>query len=141
MSVEWREHGFVVSAQDWPLVRVAYPGEFTVEGYRALFDHYAELAARGARIGWLIDMLQFRALAVTASDRRVAADIFEAHRAALMACTVGEARVVDGAIARCVVTAFDWLTPRKWPCTNVTTEAEARAWLAARMGQDRGRTR
>ncbi len=141
MSEEWRQHGFVVSTREWPVVRVVYPGDFVLEDYRALFAHFAALSSRGDRIAWLIDLTRFDPLAATAAQRRLAAQVFEEHRVALVAASVCEARVIDGAITRGVLTAFDWLTLHKWPCTNVATEAEARAWIATKMDEDRKRPR
>jgi hypothetical protein len=141
VSGDWQQHGFVVSTREWPIVRVDYPPEFTLESYRALFAHFAALAARGDRVAWLIDLTRFDPLGATATQRRLAAQVFEEHRAPLVAGSVCEARVIEGAITRGVLTAFDWLTLHKWPCTNVATEAEARAWIATKMDEDRKRPR
>jgi hypothetical protein len=137
---DWQEHGFVVSSREWPIVRVQYPENVALEAYRALFGHYASLASRGARVAWLVDLTRFDPLTAPAAHRRVAAEIFEEHRATLLAATVCEARVLEAAITRGVVTAFDWLTLHKWPCTNVATEAEARAWIAEKMNEERARS-
>lgn len=136
MSTEWQRHGFVVSTSEWPLVRVQYPAEVGIAAYRELFAHFSELASRGERVVWLVDMRSFDPLTAPASTRRAAAEVFEEHRATLTRTTVCEARVIDGAITRGVLTAFDWLTPNKWPCTNVATETEARAWIATKTSQD-----
>jgi hypothetical protein len=96
VSGDWQQHGFVVSTREWPIVRVDYPPEFTLESYRALFAHFAALAARGDRVAWLIDLTRFDPLGATATQRRLAAQVFEEHRAPLVAGSVCEARVIEG---------------------------------------------
>ena len=126
----WQADGFTVDDDEWPLVRSEFPNEPTTEGYRRLFEHYATLAQRGGSIAWLVDMRGFNPVTGNAAVRKAAAQVFESHRETLSRVTLCEARVVDGAVVRGILTAFDWLTGNKWPCANFATAEEARAWIA-----------
>lgn len=128
-SEPWQKHGFRIETDEWPIVKVHYPKEVPDDAYRALFDHYAQLAGRGDRIAWLVDMSGFNPVTSPAARRKEAAAIFEEHRAILTRASVCEARVIEGGVTRGVVTAFDWLTGNKWPCVNFAHAAEARAWI------------
>jgi hypothetical protein len=125
----WEHRGFTVEDEGWPLVRCRFPPQPDTDGYTRLFEQYAELARRGGSIAWLVDMRGFNPLTSPPTVRKAAAEVFERHRDALARVTLCEARVIDGAAVRGVVTAFDWLTGNKWPCSNFATPEEARTWI------------
>ncbi len=131
----WRAEGFEVDTREWPIVAVRYPKEPTPDGYLALFKHYAELAQRGDSIAWLVDMRDFNPVTAPASLRKGASLVFDEYRDVLTAATLCEARVMTSALARGVVTAFDWLTGNKWPCVNFANLDEARAWVEERCAK------
>jgi hypothetical protein len=125
---------YQVDETRWPLVVVTFPPAFTAEKYGELHQKYAAMSRRpGARIGYLIDMRQFNPVMAPAAMRKAAADTFAANRAVLMKATVCEARVVTDAVTCGVLTAFDWLTGKKWPCANFTSVEEAERWIESQM--------
>jgi hypothetical protein len=134
-------HGAIlIDDARWPLVDVHFIGTVSTEDYRSAFARYAELAKRGDKIVWLIDMRRFDPLSVDASTRRAAADVFAEHRDALMSVSIAEARIIESFVTRNVLTAFDWLTGgNKWPCEQFATHHGAETWLrdryAHRVGQ------
>lgn len=139
-------HGAItIDDARWPLVDVEFVGNVSKDDYRSAFARYAELAERGDKVVWLIDMRRFDPLSVDASTRRAAADVFELHRDALISVSVAEARIIESFVTRNVLTAFDWLTGgNKWPCEQFATQAGAETWLrdryASRVGQALRRT-
>ncbi|MCA9640430.1 MAG: hypothetical protein KC492_07020, partial [Myxococcales bacterium] len=116
--------GFAVDSRNAPLVVVSFPASLSVEHYRRLFEHYAELAEKHSRIAWLIEFRAFDPVTAPAAVRRASAEIFAEYRDQLMRSTVCEARVVENTLSRGVLTAFDWLTGSKWPTRNFPSYAE-----------------
>jgi len=139
-------HGAIlIDDARWPLIDVHFVGDVSKDDYRSAFARYAELAKRGEKVVWLIDMRRFDPLGVDASTRKAAADVFAEHREALMSVSVAEARIIESFVTRNVLTAFDWLTgANKWPCEQFATQTGAETWLrdryAHRVGQPLGRT-
>ena len=125
-------HGYRIELDRWPIVVVRYPAQPVgmLEGYRWLFERYAEICERGDGICWLIDFAVANPLAIGARMRRAGAEIWSAHREVLTAATLCEARIVNHPLSRGVLTAFDWVTGEKWPTSNFETEREALRWIA-----------
>ncbi len=130
-------HGAIlIDDARWPLIDVHFEGSVAKDDYRSAFARYAELAQRGEKLVWLIDMRRFDPLTVDAATRKAAADVFELHRDALMSVSIAEARIIESFVTRNVLTAFDWLTgANKWPCQQFATKAGAETWLRDRYAQ------
>lgn len=130
-------HGAIsIDDSRWPMVDVQYEGPLGEQDYRDAFVRYAELARRGEKIVWLIDMRRFDPLSVDASARKAAAAVFEQHRDVLIPVSVAEARIIESFVTRNVLTAFDWLTAsNKWPCQQFATKGGAETWLRDRYAQ------
>ena len=59
-----------VDSSQRPIVLVRYPPSFDATSYRKLFEHYAELAAEGRPIAWLVDFTAFNPVTASASKFR-----------------------------------------------------------------------
>jgi hypothetical protein len=112
-----------------PLVLVKYPPDLTVDDVREVFRRYQAISERGAKVGYLIDFLEFNPVTAPADQRRTAAEIFSEYKHVLAKVTVCEARVVKNRLSRGILTAFDWLTPSSWPRANFANRDEAEAWM------------
>ena len=121
--------GFVVDSRAAPLVVVTYPEQASAGDYEALFAHYAELCRSHRQIAWLIEFRAFDPVTASAAVRQRSADVFARYRDRLRRSTVCEARVVDSAASRGVLTAFDWLTGAKWPTRQFSSYGEAAVWI------------
>jgi hypothetical protein len=119
-----------------PLVLVRFPATTSPEQVHGLFERYAQLSRRHARLAYLIDFRELNPIFAPADIRKAAADAFERHRDVLMPTTVAEARIVPNAIMRAGLSAFDAVSSRKWPCANFGEAREALAWLEARLAED-----
>ncbi|APR87734.1 hypothetical protein A7982_13083 [Minicystis rosea] len=119
-----------------PLIVVTFPPTVTADQCIALFQRFLELARKGSKIGYVMDLRQFNPLSANAAMRKVAADAFAERRSELLRATLCEARVVDGPVLRGVLTAFDWLTGQKWPCDNFTTMEDAERWVRAKLSAE-----
>ncbi|HEX7663670.1 MAG TPA: hypothetical protein VF407_04140 [Polyangiaceae bacterium] len=127
---------FVVNVSEYPIVAVIYPEKPTLREASELFDFYADLAKAGARVGYTIDMRRFDPVVADAKTRKMVFDLFKKHEAALSKSTVCEARIAPSAVTRGVLTAFDWMTGTKWPCTNVKNAADAVAWVKGHLAAE-----
>ena len=79
---------------------------------------------------YLLDMRAFDPLRAPAASRRHAANVWKQNVARLQNVTLCEARIVGNELTRGVLTAFDWLTGKKWPCGSFTSPADAETFLA-----------
>jgi hypothetical protein len=120
-----------------PVVLVTFPEAFSHDEYVALFERYAELCRQHDRIAWVIDFQRFDPVRAPQDLRRAAADVFATYKSQLIRSTVCEARVVQNTASRGILTAFDWLTGKKWPTQNFATRAAAECWAAERLELDR----
>ncbi len=120
-----------------PLVVETYPEAFSQEEYEALFERYAELCRQHDRIAWLIDFQRFDPVRAPPDLRRAAANVFAQYRDQLLRSTVCEARMVQNTASWGILTAFDWLTGKKWPTRNFATLASAELWVQERLEVDR----
>ncbi len=105
-----------------------YPRSPTLEGIQWLFTRIAELADRGEKLAWWVDLSATNGAEISALQRRAGAEVYAAHRARLGRVSICEARVVRGHVMQMVATAFDWIAPRDWPCQNFTSAADALAF-------------
>lgn len=119
-----------------PLVLVRFPASPTPEQVHGLFDRYAQLSRREARLAYLIDFRELNPIFAPADIRKAASDAFERHRDTLMRATIAEARIVPNAILRAGLSAFDAISSHKWPCANFGAAPEALTWLEARIAED-----
>jgi hypothetical protein len=124
-----------VDASAIPLVVVVYPSRVNRAELEEAMAHYVALSRRHARIGYLIDFRKFDPVFADADVRREAARIFARHVDDIAPSTVCEVRVVESTLSRSVLTAFDWLTPRRWPTKNVGTLTEALSALRPHLGR------
>ncbi|MEC7521537.1 MAG: hypothetical protein VYE22_16780 [Myxococcota bacterium] len=129
MDTFFEVNGVSVDSSQRPIVLVRYPPSFDATSYRKLFEHYAELAAEGRPIAWLVDFTAFNPVTASASLRKEAAVVFEEYLDVLEPVSICEARVVASGVARGILTAFDWLTGSKWPTVNVSSFEEAHAFI------------
>jgi hypothetical protein len=116
-----------------PLIVVTYPDFITPDDYRNAFIRFRELSTRHPRLAYLIDFRNFDPVRSPAPLRRVAGEIFAEFRNSLARTTVCEARVVLSPLSRGILTAFDWITPYKWPCANFPTFEEAHRWIERQL--------
>lgn len=126
----------VVEDSRAPLIVVSYPDSIVLSDYEELFGCFARMARQHRRIAWLIDFSRFNPVTAPAAIRQGAARIFEQHRATLSQASVCEGRIVQNPLARGVLTAFDWLTPNKWPCANFSSSSEAEAFCRQHLARE-----
>jgi hypothetical protein len=126
----------VVDDSRVPLITAIFPDSVTIPDYETLFQRYVELSQQHRRLAWVIDMSRFNPVTAPASVRQGAAGVFERHRDTLTKVSVCEARIVQSPLARGVLTAFDWLTPNKWPCGNFATATEAEAFCRKHLARE-----
>jgi hypothetical protein len=127
----------VVDDSGLPVVVVTFPPEVTADEYVQLFERYKALCAKYEHIAWLIDFQQFDPVTAPQAVRRAASEVFARYRDVLLQSTVCEARVVQNTASRGILTAFDWLTGKKWPLGNFATREAADRWIAERLELDR----
>ncbi|APR87735.1 hypothetical protein A7982_13084 [Minicystis rosea] len=126
-------HDFQFDESQRPIIVVTFPHTITAETCRGLYDRLVALSRRGTKIGYLCDLRKFNPLTSNAALRKLAADTFLEKRHLLARVTVCEARVIEGAISRGFITAYDWMTGTKWPCANFGTMHEAERWVRAQL--------
>ncbi len=126
----------VVDDSRAPLIRASFPESLTLDDYEVLFERYAEISRQHARLAWLIDFTRCNPVTMPAAIRQGAAKIFERHRAILTRVSVCESRIVQQPLARGILTAFDWLTPNKWPCGNFSSGSEAEEFCRQYMARE-----
>jgi SpoIIAA-like len=123
---------------DWPLIRLVYHGDVSLEVLRAATQRSAELSERafatGQRLSWLVDLNDFDARVLDAVKRRGAAEILAEHVPRIGPGTSAEARVVDSALIRGLLTAVTWIARQPWPIQVFATEREALGWLRTQAG-------
>ncbi len=117
-----------------PLILVTFPDVATVEEIPALFEAYRRIAAQHPRVAWVVDLRRFNPILAPAKARRAFADNFEQSRAIIESSAVCEARVIESAIMRGVVTALDWLIGHKYPRRTFATLIAAKDWARTMLG-------
>lgn len=125
----------VVDESRAPIIVVTFPSEGSVEDYARVIERYREVAQRGARVGWLIDMRAFNPLTSPAATRKASAALIAPHIPFLQTVSAGEARVVTSNLVRGVSTAFTWLTGAPWPTTHFKTMDDAETWLRVQLAK------
>jgi hypothetical protein len=125
----------VVDDSRAPVIVVTYPDAPTIDDFRAAFEKYRAISERHPRVAYLVDFRRFDPVTAPAATRKEAAKVFERYRPILARVTVCEARVVENVLSRGIVTAFDWITPQKWPCANFARATEAEAWIAKQLAK------
>lgn len=123
----------VVDDSRAPIVVVTFPRDSGLEEYMRAVDRYVEIARRGQRVGWLIDLRRFSPLAAPAPVRKAAAEYAARQVPVLQPVSAGEARVVTNPVMRGVSAAFSWLTAMHWPTRHFSTMEDAEAWLRAQL--------
>jgi hypothetical protein len=133
-----------VDATRWPLFIATFPaGGVLVPDVVAFYANWQSLIEeRGAHVS-LIDCRAINPLLTPANIRRCAGEEVTKRAELFNRYTLAEARVVDNAVVRGLVTAFDWVTRSTLtvPTTIVATVAEAERWLAPRVEEARQSTR
>ncbi|MCA9627873.1 MAG: hypothetical protein KC766_09410 [Myxococcales bacterium] len=127
----WEYAGFVVDGRKCPLIVVTFPDWADLAAYEALFEEYARLAEAHRDLAWLIDFRAFNPITAPSPVRYASAEVFARYRDRLLASTLCEARVVESMLGRGVLTAFDWITGRKWPTENFKRQDDAMRWITS----------
>ena len=125
-----------VDTKELPLVRVAFAGAPAEDDAARYYATLNEVSARRPRVAHLVDFRALDPFAMTAAARQALARAFFDGIDGRRAVTVCEARIVDDALTRGIIVAFDWVTGAKWPCASFPTEAEAVAWVNGQMAED-----
>lgn len=124
-----------------PIILATFPPEGTIADYEKALARYVEIARRGQRVGWLIDMRNFNPLTAPAAVRKAAAEMAARAAPVIKTVSAGEARVVTSTLVRGVSTAFTWLTTTHWPVAHFNTMADGEAWLRAQLAKPTFATR
>jgi hypothetical protein len=114
-----------------PLIDLGYHGEMTIPIYRGQLERIATICKSERAIILRLDMRDFNPLGVDAASRKAAVAVWQENRDLFLETIAAEARVVESALTRGVLTAFDWLTSEKgkWPCRQFAAMDTAETWL------------
>lgn len=123
----------VLSAADWPVVRLSFAGAVTPESVRGLITELVALAARAEREGVQMGLLAFLdrldPTKVTAAMRKEHVQLLKAYLPRLGTVTCAEARVVSHPVLRGMLTAMSWLLPHPWRVEVFADALVAESWL------------
>lgn len=119
----------IADLSEWPIVKITMPHHVDAAFIDRMYDEVDLLLDRGPHIEW-VDLRGIDALRLPATVRQRAAE----HERALIAKARGrvlaDVRLVDGALQRGLLTAFEWLAgTAPWPVSTVAGPDEAYAWL------------
>jgi hypothetical protein len=127
---------FTVETTGLPVVDIAFHGTLTEADCVGFFATLNEVCTPGQRVATLVDYRGLDPFAMTATVRQSFARAFFDGIDGRRAATLCEARVVDNALTRGFIVAFDWVTGSKWPCASFPTREEAVAWVNEQVAKD-----
>ncbi|MCB9578153.1 MAG: hypothetical protein H6717_14105 [Polyangiaceae bacterium] len=122
-----------------PVVVVTFPDVVSIEQLERLFARYELLSRRHPRVAYIIDFSRYNPVLGPADVRNATSALLQKHRDVLLRSTVCEARVVPGTFMRTALTAFDAVSPNKWPCAHFATMSEAEKWVADQLARPTAR--
>lgn len=119
----------ITDLSEWPIVKVTFPLRIDVAYIDQMYDELEAVVSRGPHAHWT-DLRRADPLRMPATIRSRAAE--RERRLIHMAATVvmADVRLVNGAVQRGILTAFEWLTGKApWPVANLSGPTEAYLWL------------
>jgi hypothetical protein len=122
-----------IDERSWPIVIFTFRGAVTAGELEDYLTASERILAKGARYGGIVlvaDLKPFDGPLI----RRQATWIKE-HEPALRKQSVGVALVLDSPMMRGMLRAILWLEPMPQPHAVLASQAEAWAWVSARLSQ------
>jgi hypothetical protein len=122
-------------ASAWPLVTVIFEGAPTDDEFDACLAQFDVIFQRGARVAFVIDASD--GAAISATQRRRAAEWIGARSRAIRDQCAGVAFVVTSQVVRGVITAIFWVQPLPAPWTMEVRRTSAFAWARDKVREPR----
>ncbi len=121
--------GIEYDDSEWPIVKVRFLGDTTVDDVDEMYAKIDAAIARGPHIQWT-DLREINPLTIDATLRVRAAEHEKRVIETSPEVVLADVRIVRGAVVRGMLTAFEWVSgSAPWPVKNVGTPEEAYAWL------------